>query len=329
MTPRSRRIKTALLSALGAFGFTFCAASMAQPQDFPSKPIRLVVPYAAGGTTDQLARAIQQPMQDFLKQPIIVENKVGAGGAIGTDSVARSAPDGYTLVFGNVGPVSIQPVLRKMTYDPVKDLQPISTVAITPLFLAVPADSKDVTLADFLKSAKKSGTEWNFGSVGNGSLSHLAGEYFNSLAGTKLTHIPYNGGAPMMTAFAGGQLQAAFVTGLDGIAMVQAGKVRYIAVASPSRTEVMPSLPAISEQVPGFQSVSWFGVLAPNGLPEGVAKKLHDAVVFAVSRPAVKEMFFARQVEAKSSTPAEFSTLIQQEMARWAAVGQKLNLRLE
>lgn len=329
MTSRFHRFKTAAWSALGAIALVTCVSPMAQIHAFPSKPIRIVVPYAAGGTTDQLARAIQQPMQDFLKQSIIVDNKVGAGGAIGTDAVAKSAPDGYTLVFGNVGPISIQPVLRKLPYDPIKDLQPISTVAITPLFLAVPAGSKDLTLADFLRSARGSGTDWNFGSVGNGSLSHLAGEYFNRLAGTKLTHVPYNGGAPMTTAFAGGQLQAAFVTGLDGIAMVQAGKIRYIAVASPSRTDVMPSLPAIAEQVPGFHSVSWFGVLVPSGVPDAVAKKLNEAVAYAVSRPEVKELFFARQVEARSSSPAEFNTLIRQEMSRWATMGKELNLRLD
>jgi tripartite-type tricarboxylate transporter receptor subunit TctC len=304
---------------------------MAQGPDshFPSRPIRIVVPYAAGGSTDQLARAIQQPMQEFLKQPVIVDNKVGAGGAIGTDAVAKSAPDGYTLVFGNAGPMSIQPVLRKLAYDPIKDFRPISTVAITPLILAVPASSKDMTLADFLRSARKSGTDWNFGSVGNGSLSHLTGEYFNKFAGTKLMHVPYNGGAPMMTAFGGGQLQAAFVTGLDGIAMLQAGKVRYLAVASPSRTDVVSGLPAIAEQVPGFQSVGWFGVLAPRGVPDGVARKLHEAVAYAVARPEVREMFVARQVEARSSSPEELDTMIRQEMSRWAALGKELNLSLD
>lgn len=329
MPPRSHRFKTATFRAFSPFLLLFSASPMAQAQGFPSKPIHFIVPYAAGGTTDQLARAIQQPMQDFLKQPVIVENKTGAGGAIGTGAVAKSAPDGYTLVFGNPGPLSIQPVLRKLAYDPLKDLRPISLVAITPLILAVPASSKAETLADFLKTARNSGTAWNFGSVGNGSLSHLTGEYFNSLAGTQLTHIPYSGGAPMMMAFAGGQLQAAFVTGLDGQAMVQAGKARYIAVASPSRTPVVPGLPAIAEQVPGFQSASWFGVLAPSGVPDDVSKKLHEAVAYAVAQPEVKEMFLARQVEPRSSSPAELETIIRQEMSQWAALGKKLNLHLE
>jgi tripartite-type tricarboxylate transporter receptor subunit TctC len=325
--PCSRR---SILTAGAAVGYLFFAASPSTAQDhYPSKPIRIVVPYAAGGSTDQLARAIQQPMQEFLKQPVIIDNKVGAGGAIGTESVVKSAPDGYTLVFGNSGPNSILPLLRKTPYDPLKDLRPISTVAITPMILAVSAESSAKDLKEFMALAKKSGTDWNFGSVGNGSLSHLTGEYFNALSGLKLQHVPYNGGAPMMTAFAGGQLQAAFVTGLDGAAMVAAGRVKYLAVGTPKRTDVVPGLPAIAEEVPGFRSVAWFGVLAPSGVPDAVAAKLHEAVVFATSRPEVRKMFSARMIEARSSTPQELDHMIRDEMAQWGEVAKRSNIRLD
>lgn len=227
-------------------------------------------------------------MSSYLKQPVIVENKVGAGGAIGTDFVAKSAADGYTLVFGNSGPNAVLPLLRKLPYDSLTDLRPISTVAITPMILAIAADSPAKNLKEFIAAAKQSAGQWNFGSVGNGSLSHLTGEYFNNLAGLRLAHVPYNGGAPMMMAFGGGQLQAAFVTGLDGQAMVQAGKVRYIAVATPQRTNVVAGLPAIAEEVPGFRSVAWFGVLAPRGVSDAVAAKLNEAVLHAVAQPEVK-----------------------------------------
>jgi tripartite-type tricarboxylate transporter receptor subunit TctC len=301
---------------------------MAQ-DNYPSKPIRIVVPYAAGGSSDQLARAIQQPMAEFLKQPVIIDNRAGAGGAIGTDIVAKAAPDGYTLVFGNSGPNATLPLLRKIPYDPLKDLRPISTVAITPMILAVAADSPAKDLKDFLALAKKSGTDWNFGSVGNGSLSHLTGEYFNAMAGLKLHHIPYNGGAPMMTAFGGGQLQAAFVTGLDGEAMHQAGKVRYLAVGTPKRTNVLPGLPAIAEAVPGFRSVAWFGVLAPSGVHDATAAKLHEAVVYATARPEVQKMFLDRHVEARSSTPQELDRMIRDEMAQWGEVAKRSSIRLD
>ena len=325
--PHTRRaiMVASLAVSLGTLAAPFAAAQ----DNFPSKPIRVVVPYAAGGSTDQLARAIQKPMADFLKQPVIVDNRAGAGGAIGTELVVKAAPDGYTLIFGNSGPNAVLPVLRKTPYDPLKDLRPISTVAITPLILAVAADNPAKNLKDFLALAKKSGTEWNFGSVGNGSLSHLTGEYFNNKAGLSLAHIPFNGGAPMMTAFGGGQLQAAFVTGLDGQSMVQAGKVRYLAVGTPARTPVVPGLPAIAEEVPGFRSVAWFGVLAPRGIPDAVANKLHEAVVYAVSQPEVKKMFSDRNVEARSSSPEELDRMIRDEMAQWGDVAKRANIRLD
>lgn len=325
--PHTRR------SALAAGLLLSLAAAVSLPsqaQDkFPSKLIHIIVPYAAGGSTDQLARAIQQPMADYLKQTVIVENKAGAGGSIGTDYVAKSPADGYTLVFGNSGPNAILPLLRKTPYDPLKDLRPISTVALTPMILAVAADNPAKNLKEFLAAAKKSGSAWNFGSVGNGSLSHLTGEYFNSMAGLNLTHIPFNGGAPMMTAFGGGQLQAAFVTGLDGLAMLQAGKIRYLAVGTPQRTNVVPGLPAIAEEAPGFRSVAWFGILAPHGIPDDVAARLNEAVVHAVAQPEVKKMFADRSIEAHSSTPEEMDRMIRDEMAQWEPVAKRANIRLD
>lgn len=325
--PHSRRV--ALAAGLFLSLATLAAPFAAAQDKFPSKPIHIVVPYAAGGSTDQLARAIQQPMADFLKQPVIVDNKVGAGGAIGTDYVAKAPADGYTLVFGNSGPNAVLPLLRKTPYDSLKDLRPISTVAITPMILAIAADSPAKSLKEFLAAAKKSGNAWNFGSVGNGSLSHLTGEYFNSMAGLGLTHVPYNGGAPMMTAFAGGQLQAAFVTGLDGQALVQAGRVRYLAVGTPQRTPIVAGLPAIAEEVPGFRSVAWFGVLAPRGVPDAVASKLHEAVVHAVAQPEVRKMFSDRNIEARSSSPEEMERMIRDEMAQWGPVAKRANIRLD
>ena len=297
-------------------------------QSYPSRPIHIIVPYAAGGSTDQLARSIQQPMSEMLGQPVIVENKAGAGGTIGVDFVAKSAPDGYTLVFGNTGPNAVVSLMRKVPYDQLKDLRPISTVAFTPMILAVPADSPARTVKEFLAYAKQPGSTLNFGSVGNGSLSHLTGEYFNELAGLRMQHIPYNGGAPMMTAFVGGQIQAAFVTGLDGATLVNSGKVRYLAVGTPARTDTVAGLPAIAEDVPGFKSVAWFGVLAPKGIPDDVAAKLHAAVAAAVVRPEVRKLFADRKAEARSSTPQELETIIKDEVAQWGPVVRKANIQM-
>ena len=311
-----------------------CAAclSLAVPafaqSAFPHKPIRMIVPYAAGGSTDQLARAVQQSMSETLGQQVIVENKPGAGGTIGVDYVAKAAPDGYTLVFGNTGPNAVVALMRKVPYDQARDLRSISTVAITPMILAVPADSPARTMKEFLAYAKKNGNTLNIGSVGNGSLSHLTAEYFNEAAGLRLQHIPYNGGAPMMTAFAGGQLQAAFVTGLDGATLVNSGKVRYLAVGTPKATDTVPGLAAIADDVPGFRSSAWFGVLAPKDTPDDVVAKLHAAIVTAVARPEVRKMFSDRNVEARSSTPAELDKLIRDETAQWGPVVRKANIQM-
>jgi len=320
--PRRNALRTVAATVLSTLAFGAAAQDA-----YPSRPIRIVVPYPAGGTTDQLARAIQKPMQDFLKQPVIVENKAGAGGTIGTDQVVKSAPDGYTIVFGNSGPNAVVPLMRKIPYDPLKDLRPISTVAITPMILAVPADTPAKTLKEFVALAKQQ--DWNFGSVGNGSLSHLTGEHFNAMAGLKLTHIPYAGGPPMMTAFGGGQLQAAFVTGLDGAGMLQAGKVKYLAVATPQRTNVVPGLPAIAEEVPGFRSVAWFGVLAPAGVPDAIAAKLNAAVEYAVTRPDVQKLFADRNIETRASKPEEMAKLIRDDMAQWGEVVKRSNIRMD
>lgn len=311
--------------------FLGAAAGLALPafaRAYPSKPIRIIVPYAAGGSTDQLARAIQQPMSEALGQPVIIENRPGAGGTIGVDTVVKAAPDGYTLVFGNTGPNAVVQLMRKISYDPLEDLRPVSTVALTPLILAVPADSPARTLQEFLAYARQQGSALNFGSTGNGSLSHLTGEYFNDLAGLRMQHVPYNGGAPMLTAFASGQLQAAFVTGLDGTSMVASGKVRYLAVATPQPTEVVPGLSAIAQEVPGFNSVAWFGVLAPKGVPDDIVAQLNAAIVAAVARPQVRKLFTDRRVEAVGSSPQDLQKIIHAEVRQWGPVVRKANIQM-
>jgi len=295
---------------------------------YPSKPIHIVVPYAAGGSTDQLARAIQQPISESLGQPVVIDNKPGAGGTIGVEFVAKAAPDGYTLVFGNTGPNAIVALMRKVPYDQLKDLRPISTVALTPLMLAVSSDLPVKTVQEFVAYAKAHDGAMNFGSVGNGSLSHLTGEYFNQLVGAHLTHIPYSGGAPMMTAFLGGQIQASFVTGLDGATLLASGKVKYLAVGTPQRTEVVPGLPTIAEGIPGFKSVAWFGVLGPKGLPDDITAKLHAAIVAAVNKPEIRKLFRDRQTEAKTSTPHELDALIRAEMSQWEPVVRKARIEM-
>jgi tripartite-type tricarboxylate transporter receptor subunit TctC len=313
---------------LAALALSCAVALPAAAQTWPARPIHIVVPYAAGGSTDQLARAIQQPLSETLGQPVIIDNKPGAGGTIGVDAVVKAAPDGYTLVFGNTGPNAIVGLMRKVPYDGLKDLRPISTVALTPLILAVPSDLPVKTVKEFVAYAKEREGTMNYGSVGNGSLSHLTGEYFNQLVGLRMQHIPYGGGAPMMAAFLGGQIQASFVTGLDGATMLQSGKVKYLAVATAQRTEVVPGLPTVAEGIPGFKSVAWFGVLAPKALPDDIAAKLHVAIVAAVNRPDIRKLFTERQTEARTSTPQELDSLIRDEIGQWEPVVRKAKIEM-
>ncbi len=317
-------LRRRLLLCAGSLVFAISASA----QTFPTRPIRLVVPYPAGGTTDQLARAIQQPMSEMLGQPVIVDNKVGAAGTIGTEIVAKAAPDGYTLDFGNCGPNGIVSLMRKVPYDGFTDFRPLSTVALTPMILAVPADNPATTVKEFVDYAKKQGNQLNFGSTGNGSMSHLTGEYFKDRAGIRMQHIPYGGGAPLMAAFLGGQIHAAFVTGLDGAALLQSGKVKYLAVSTPAPTEVVPGVPAIAKDLSGFTSVCWFGVLAPKGVPDEVAAKLQAAIAAAVNRPEVRKMFLDRKVEPRSSTPDEFENLIKDDVNQWGPVVRKAKIQM-
>ena len=299
-------------------------AVTAGAEDFPSRQIQIIVPYAAGGSTDQLARSIQEPMSKDLGQPVIIINKPGAAGTIGVDYVARAKPDGYTLVFGNTGPNAIVQLTREVPYDPLTDLRPISTVALTPMILAVPAKSPAKTLKEFIAYAQKEGSSLSFGSTGNGGISHFSGVSFNNMANVKMVHIPYNGGAPMLPAFGGGQLDAAFLTGLDGTTMLSSGLIRYLAVATEEPTDVAPGLQTIDKDVPGFKSVAWFGVLAPKGTPDDVVDRINQAIAKAVATPEVKKLFTSRWVEPHSSTPQEMADIIKKEVAQWQPVAKEV-----
>ncbi|WP_234263510.1 Bug family tripartite tricarboxylate transporter substrate binding protein [Hydrogenophaga sp. NFH-34] len=316
-------VRTWLLAA-GVLGLTASALA----QTYPARPIKVVVPYAAGGSTDQMARVIQQPLSEILGQPVIIDNRAGAGGAIGTEAVVRAEPDGYTLVFGNTGPNAVGSLMRKLPYDVLTDLKPISTVAITPMMLAVPSNTPANNVKEFLALARANPGKFNYGSVGPGSLSHLTGEYFNELAGVQLQHIPYKGGAPMLTAFLGGEIQAAFVTGLDGGAMLATGRVKYLAVGTAQPTPVVEGLPTVAKDVPGFQTSAWFGLLAPKGTPDAIVARLNAAVAQALSRPDVRQFFVSRHVEPKGSTPQELTQIIRAELEQWRPIVVKHKIEL-
>ena len=321
------------ITRCAATGFTaalmMVMASAALAQTYPNRPIRIVVPYPAGGATDQMARIISGPLSELLGQPVIIENKAGAGGAIGTDAVAKAAPDGYTLTFGNAGPNSMGPAIRKAPYDPIKDLAPISFVANVPLFLAVHPSLPVNNVKELIELVKANPGKYNFGSVGIASASHLIGEYFNFVTGLKMVHVPYKGGAPAMLGFIGGEVQVMFMTGLDGLQHARAGKLKVLAIATEKPTELAPGVPVVADTVPGFNGAVWFGLLAPAGTPPEVMARLHDAVVKTVARPNVKKAFGDLSADAVANTPPEFARVIAAELAQWSRVVKESGAQID
>ena len=312
---------------LPALAFAACGVAMAQ--GYPNRPIRIVVPYPAGGATDQMARIIQQPLAEILGTTIIIDNRAGAGGAIGTEAVARAAADGYTLAFGNAGPNSMGPAIKKTPYDPIKDLAPISFVGNVPLFLAVHPGMPVNSTKELIDLVRANPGKYNYGSVGISSASHLIGEYFNFVTGLKMTHVPYKGGAPAMVGFIGGEVQVMFMTGLDGLQHARAGKLKVLAIATEKPTDLAPGVPTVAEAVPNFNGSVWFGLLAPAGTPADVIAKVQDAVARAVLRPAVKKAFGDLSVDPVSNTPEQFARVIATELAQWTRVVRESGAKFE
>ena len=244
-------------------------ATPALAQEYPSRPIRLLVGFAAGGSTDVFARAIAPRLQALLGQPVVIENRPGAGGNIATEATTRSAPDGYTLLLGTIGPLAINPTLYgNLSFDPLKDLTPVSLVGEVPNVLAVPVDRPFRSVADIITAAKARPETLNFGSSGIGSAGHLAAEQLNLMAGIRTTHVPYRGGGALLPELIAGRVDYAFTTALNGIPQAEAGKLRILGVPNGKRVPLLPEIPTIAESgLPGFDGVDWAAMMAPPGLP--------------------------------------------------------------
>lgn len=305
------------------------AAAGAHAQAYPNKPIKLLVPYPAGGTTDQMARLLGLQLTDILGQPVVIENRPGAAGALAVEQTARSAPDGYTIVFGNSAPNAILPAIRKLNYDPIKDLAPISVVARVPLIWAVPASLPVNNMKEFIDYAKARPGQLNFGSTGLGAVSHLSAEQMAAIAGIKMVHVPFSGGAPAMLAFRRGELQGQFVTGADGSVHQKAGAIKYLGIGTRARVPMAPDLPAIAETIPGFTADLWFGLLAPAGTAPEVLNKLQQATAQAVKNPVIVKAFADLVIVAMSSTQEEMAATIRAELAHWTQLLKELNLKIE
>jgi tripartite-type tricarboxylate transporter receptor subunit TctC len=318
-----------LTSAGIALALALPAAAPAQ--GYPAKPIRLVVPFAPGGSTDLIARIIGQELEKSWKQTVIVENRPGASGNIGLEYVAKSAPDGYTLIFGHVGTFGFGPSLfAKLPYDPVRDFAAVNLFAMVPNMLVVHPSLPVRTARDLITLAKSRPGQINYASSGPGSASHLAVENFKLLSGIDIVAVAYRGTGPMMTDLMAGQTSLT-ITGVPPLLpQVQSGRLRGVGVGSLKRIAVLPDLPTLAESgVPGYESTTWFGPLAPAKTPRDIIVRLNTELNQILQRPEVKKRFAADGIEALGGTPEQFGDYVKAEITRWAKVVRDANVKLE
>ena len=309
------------VGALLAFS-ALAAAPMAGAQAYPAKPIRIVVPFPPGGATDILARAVAQKLTDAWGQAVVVDNRPGAGGNIGSELVAKAAPDGYTLEMGTVGTHAINASLyAKMPYDHVKDFAPVILVAGVPNVLVVNPSLPVSSVQELIAYAKANPGKLNFASSGNGTSIHLAGELFKVMAGVQMTHIPYKGSAPALQDLIGGQVQLMFDNLPPSLPHIKAGKLRALAVTSATRSSALPDTPTIAESgLPGFEASSWFGVLAPAGTPPAIIARLNAEIGAWLASAEAKEKMLALGANIGGGSPEDFARHIAAETAKWQKV---------
>ena len=309
-----------------------CAATAAGAQQaYPNKPIRVLVGFAPGGGTDILARALGQPLAELLGQPITIDNRAGAGGIIATELGARAAPDGYTLLVGSSAGFAINPnLMAKLPYDPVRDFAPVGMFATLSYMVDVHPSLPTKTLRDLLALARAKPGAINFGSAGQGSSTHLAIEQFAQMAGVKMTHVPYKGNTPAMTALMSGEVAMVFDPVLTSAPLVRSGRVRALAVTTAQRSALLPEVPTVAEAgVAGYESGNWFGIFAPAGTPREIVERLNAAINRSMTRPDMKDKLASQGADALTGTPAELAALVQRELAKFAAIIKAAAVRIE
>ena len=308
---------------LGMITVAIAAFNIAAASDvFPNKPIKFVVPYAAGGATDTTARLVSKELTAILGQPVIVENKAGAGGNIGTDYVAKSAPDGYTMLLAYTGPMAINPSLYdSLPFKPQQDFAPVTLLAQAPQILGVHPSIPVTTVAEFIAYAKANPNKLFFGSSGNGGADHLAGELFKMLTGAQITHVPYKGGAPALADLVAGRTQLQFMTIPASIGHIQSGRIRPLAILDKQRYPLFPNVPTISEAgVKNYDVNNWYGVVVAAGTPPAIVDKLNVALIKALRSEEVQARFSGLGLVPVSNSPKEFQQFIATESARWAEI---------
>jgi tripartite-type tricarboxylate transporter receptor subunit TctC len=306
------------------------AAMPVHAQSFPSRPIRVVVPFPPGGAVDFYARIVQQPVGEILGQPLVIESKPGASGMIGADLVAKSPPDGYTLLLGNIAALAINPgIYEKMTYDPIRDFTPIVHANDVNYVLVVHASLPVRTTAELIAHGKEHPRAISYGSAGSGSLPHLAMELFKQRTGNDFVHVPYKGGGPMVTDIIGGQTQVTIADQANLMPHVASGRLRALAVASPRRSSVYPDLPTIAETLPGFEAVAWQALVGPAGMQADVVKRINDAFNKAMTDPPARRRMIEGGLDPGGGTPEALGAFMRSEKAKWGEVARSVGARAE
>jgi tripartite-type tricarboxylate transporter receptor subunit TctC len=321
----------ALSCAVSCIAAATVAAPSAAQDKWPSKPITYIVPFAAGGTTDVLARVIASKLGPALGASVIVDNKPGAGGNIGSDYVAKSAPDGYTILGGTISSHAINVSLYpNMPYDPIKSFEPVTLIGTLPNVLVVNASSAYHNLKDLIAAAKAKPEALTFGSSGNGTSQHLSSELFQSMTGARMLHIPYKGSAPAMQALLGQQVDLVFENILAAVPLIQSGKLRALGVTSSKRASSLPDVPSLAEAgLPGYEIVSWQAVFAPAGTPQPIVQRLAAEIGKIINEPDVKSRLAGLGVEPSGAGPAELAALQKSEVAKWGKLIKASHIKVE
>jgi tripartite-type tricarboxylate transporter receptor subunit TctC len=325
--------------SIRASAWTYCAlvfavafsAAVARADDYPSHPIKLIVPYAPGGGADAVARITGKRVSETIGQTVVIENRGGAGSIIGTEDVHKAAPDGYTLLLGQSGPISINPaVYKELPYHPEEDFAPITMTTAYPYILVVNSKLPVKSLQDFVVMVKGSPGQFNYGTTGVGAANHLVTELFSSKAGLKMTHVPYRGTALAVTDLLAGQVTMVFADPVSALPHIKSGALRALAVTGRERSPIATDVPTIAESgYPGFDAIAWHGILAPANTPAQIIAKLHEQIVAALDDPPTKALLEEQAMQTVGDTPEHFAAFIKQDIAMWKAVATQADVSVK
>lgn len=320
----AEKVTLALFIAAGGI----VAAGVAAAQDYPNKPIRVIVPLAAGGQTDVVARLLTQKLTETFRQPLIVDNRSGGGGSVGTEMAVRANPDGYTMLVV-ASTYAANAALSMLPYDPVNDVTPIAFLGDTGFVVSVHPSVPVKSIKDLILHDKAQPGKLNYGSGGAGSTTHLATELFNQMAGTRMAHVPYKGSGPALNDLIGGQVQFVVVSVPVAIPQIKSQRIRGLAVSSVRRSSVLPDIPAVTETVPGYEATSWFAVFGPKGLPQNIASRWNSEINRVIQLPDVKERLASMGIESAGGSPERLRNVVKREIAKWQKVVKTANIKPE